>query len=29
MPAWQAVLEPRQIEAIIAYIHRAFHPLVD
>jgi cytochrome c oxidase cbb3-type subunit 3 len=29
MPAWQAVLDPGQIEAIIAYVDRAFHPLRD
>lgn len=29
MPAWRSVLEPHQIEAIIAYVHRAFHPLLD
>ncbi len=28
MPAWKNVLEPQDIEAIMAYINRAFHPLV-
>ena len=27
MPAWQSVLQPEEIEAIIAYVGRAFHPL--
>lgn len=27
MPAWRDVLKPREIGAIVAYIHRAFHPL--
>jgi cytochrome c oxidase cbb3-type subunit 3 len=29
MPAWKSVLEPAEIEAIIAYVGRAFHPLKD
>lgn len=29
MPAWKSVLTAPQIEAITAYIHRAFHPLAD
>lgn len=29
MPAWQHVLERQQIEDLVAYIRRAFHPLVD
>ncbi|MCW8919698.1 MAG: cytochrome c, partial [Gammaproteobacteria bacterium] len=29
MPAWKSVLTAPQIEAIAAYIHRAFHPLAD
>jgi cytochrome c oxidase cbb3-type subunit 3 len=29
MPAWKSVLTPSQIEAIIAYVHHAFHPLLD
>lgn len=29
MPAWRSVLQPLQIEALIAYVHRAFHPLAD
>lgn len=27
MPAWKAVLSDRQIDAVIAYIDRAFHPI--
>jgi cytochrome c oxidase cbb3-type subunit 3 len=27
MPAWRGVLAPDEIEAIAAYVHRAFHPL--
>jgi cytochrome c oxidase cbb3-type subunit 3 len=27
MPAWGHVLTEQQIDAIIAYINRAFHPL--
>lgn len=27
MPAWKSVLSPREIKAIVAYIHRAFHRL--
>ena len=29
MPAWGAVLSPSEIDAVSAYIHRAFHPLRD
>jgi cytochrome c oxidase cbb3-type subunit 3 len=29
MPAWKSVLAPAEIEAIIAYVDRAFHPLAD
>ena len=29
MPAWGSVLEPREIDAVIAYISRAFHPVAD
>ncbi|MEN8169354.1 MAG: cytochrome c [Pseudomonadota bacterium] len=29
MPAWKSVLKEQEIEAIIAYIHQAFHPLQD
>ncbi len=29
MPAWQSVLQDSEIEAIVAYIDRAFHPLSD
>jgi cytochrome c oxidase cbb3-type subunit 3 len=29
MPAWQHVLDTRQIDALIAYVSRAFHPLSD
>ncbi len=29
MPAWKSVLKQSEIKAIIAYIHRAFHPLAD
>jgi cytochrome c oxidase cbb3-type subunit 3 len=29
MPAWRGVLAPSQMEALGAYIHRAFHPLAD
>jgi len=29
MPAWRSVLDARQIEAIVAYVHRVFHPLAD
>jgi len=27
MPAWKSVLEPHEIDAVIAYISRAFHPV--
>lgn len=27
MPAWKSVLEPAEIDAVVAYIHRAFHPV--
>ncbi|MCB1954312.1 MAG: c-type cytochrome [Rhodocyclaceae bacterium] len=27
MPAWKHVLEPRQVDAIVAYVGKAFHPL--
>jgi cytochrome c oxidase cbb3-type subunit 3 len=27
MPAWKAVLSDADIEALIAYIHRALHPI--
>ena len=27
MPAWKSVLSEQQIEDIIAYVARAFHPL--
>ena len=27
MPAWKAVLAPREIDAVIAYMNRAFHPV--
>jgi len=27
MPAWKSVLEPHEIDAVVAYISRAFHPL--
>jgi mono/diheme cytochrome c family protein len=27
MPAWKQVLEQRDIEALVAYIARAFHPV--
>ncbi|HEX5802391.1 MAG TPA: c-type cytochrome [Azospira sp.] len=29
MPAWKSVLRERDIQAIIAYINKAFHPLAD
>lgn len=29
MPAWQSVLSPAQIDAVIAYIDRAFQPLAE
>lgn len=29
MPAWKAVLRERDVQAIVAYINRAFHPLKD
>ncbi len=29
MPAWKSVLKPGEIEAIVAYVNRAFHPLRD
>jgi cytochrome c oxidase cbb3-type subunit 3 len=29
MPAWKSVLEPAEIEAVIAYVARAFHPVAD
>lgn len=29
MPAWKSVLQPQEIEAIVAYVNRAFHPLHD
>ncbi len=29
MPAWGSVLEPPEIDAVIAYISRAFHPVAD
>jgi len=29
MPAWKSVLNSTQIDAIIAYVNRAFHPLRD
>jgi mono/diheme cytochrome c family protein len=29
MPAWGSVLEPREIDAVIAYISRAFHPVAE
>ncbi len=29
MPAWRHVLKEREIDAIVAYIHRAFYPLSD
>jgi cytochrome c oxidase cbb3-type subunit 3 len=27
MPAWKSVLTADEIDALVAYIHRAFHPL--
>jgi len=27
MPGWKQVLQPVEIDALVAYIHRAFHPL--
>ena len=27
MPAWKSVLAPREIDAVIAYMNRAFHPV--
>ena len=27
MPAWKSVLAPREIDAVIAYMNRAFHPI--
>jgi mono/diheme cytochrome c family protein len=27
MPGWKTVLKPREIDALVAYIHRAFHPV--
>lgn len=29
MPAWKSVLTPEEIEAVIDYVARAFHPLAD
>lgn len=29
MPAWKSVLNDRQIDAVVAYVSRAFHPLRD
>jgi cytochrome c oxidase cbb3-type subunit 3 len=29
MPAWRSVLQPAEIDAVIAYVARAFHPLQD
>ena len=29
MPAWKHVLDGEQIEAIVAYVNKAFHPLAD
>jgi cytochrome c oxidase cbb3-type subunit 3 len=29
MPAWKSVLQPAEIDAVIAYVARAFHPLQD
>ncbi len=29
MPAWKSVLTEEEIEAVIAYISRAFHPVID
>ena len=29
MPAWDSVLAKHEIDAIIAYIHRVFHPVAD
>ncbi|HZX31753.1 MAG TPA: c-type cytochrome [Rhodocyclaceae bacterium] len=29
MPAWKSVLQERDIQAVVAYINRAFHPLRD
>ena len=29
MPAWKSVLSEAEIEAIISYVHRAFHPLAE
>jgi cytochrome c oxidase cbb3-type subunit 3 len=29
MPAWGSVLAKQEIEAIVAYIHRVFHPVAD
>ncbi|MEW8026686.1 MAG: c-type cytochrome [Candidatus Thiodiazotropha sp.] len=28
MPAWRSVLTDEQIDAVVRYVHRAFHPLV-
>ncbi len=27
MPAWKEVLQPTEIDALVAYIHKAFHPV--
>jgi cytochrome c oxidase cbb3-type subunit 3 len=27
MPGWKQVLQPAEIDALVAYIRRAFHPL--
>lgn len=27
MPGWKQVLQPAEIDAVVAYIHRAFHPI--
>jgi cytochrome c oxidase cbb3-type subunit 3 len=29
MPAWKSVLSDRDVQSIVAYINRAFHPLKD